>query len=121
MTRQHGLRAADAKGEAQGHHSLAILDFAGTRIACAQDDQFRSLQIEERRFQPGKHTILCDCAGDLSCVICARQSDTATHEWIFPIVWSSTARRTKGCKRRIQSARIRFLELLIRKEKAVRG
>ena len=45
MTRQHGLRAGDAKGAAQGHHSLANLDFAQTGIACALDDEFRSLQI----------------------------------------------------------------------------
>ena len=45
MTRQHGLRAGDPKGALQGHHSLAILDFTRTRIACAQDDDFRSLQI----------------------------------------------------------------------------
>ena len=60
MTRQHGLRACDAKGASQGHHPLAILDFTRARIACAQDDEFRSLQIEERCFQTGEQTIFRD-------------------------------------------------------------
>ena len=45
MTRQHGLRAGDAKGAAQGHHALADFHFTRAAVARAQDDQFRSLQI----------------------------------------------------------------------------
>ncbi len=45
MTRQHGFRTGDAKGEAQGHHAFTDFHFTRAAVARAQDDQFCSLQI----------------------------------------------------------------------------
>ena len=57
MAGQHRFRSGNAEGPTQRHHTFTDLHFARAGVTRAQDDQFRSLQIQERRFQAGENAV----------------------------------------------------------------
>ncbi len=90
MAGQHQLRARDPEGAAQGHPALANLYFARAGLACAQNHQFGSLQVQQRRLQSGQQTIFKCEVRNAECgigeVIRSRQRNAAALERILPIV-----------------------------------
>lgn len=60
--------------------------FSRAGVTSVQDDQFRSMQIHQRRFQTGEQTVFRERIRDLQRLVRARQRSTASHQWILPIV-----------------------------------
>src|SRR6266567_3180240 len=123
MTGQHSFRAGDAKSPAQRHHAFADFHFAAPGVTGAQNDEFRSLQVEQRSLQASEQTVFSHDIGDFLSVVRARERNAAAYHGVFPSVfwWNKAPATTPRVRKGQFLEGTGVLELLVAEKETVRS